>query len=89
MPLLKKYELLIKEEIDRILINMEIQSIDELIDKIKCISNGYIKYCLRDQNIQKSQLICLTDKAFSNERINNNKVELTKSDVHNILTCLY
>lgn len=89
VSLLKKQKSLIQEELGRIIAKLGLNSVDALIEKIRSIPAGCLKYRLRDWNVKENDLSYLADESFSNDRINNNKAELSREDVHQILSDIY
>ena len=89
LPLIKKQESLIRNELERIITKLGMDSLDQVYEKIKNIPGSYLKYRLKDWDVKVDGLSYLADESFSNDRINNNRVELSREDVYQILSDIY
>ena len=61
----------------------------QLIETIKKIPQGVISYSLSDWGIAENQLPMLVEKSFTNDRMDNNIVSLSRNVVKNILKEIY
>ena len=88
-PLLEINYKLIKQEIDELLKKLQLQSIEEIWNKILNAVKNKIPYTLHEYGIKNSDLKWLVDKSFSKGRMDNNIVDLDKNNVLNILNEIY
>lgn len=79
----------IKKNIDLILIENDLNSVDELKDKIKLIPENIIPFNLRKYGVSKKDLNYILKKSFTKERMTNNIMDLTEKDVSKILDEIY
>jgi len=89
IPLLEINGPLISNDLDKILVNLGLGSVAELISMIKAIPNNNIKYNLRNWGLKESDLDFIAEQSFTKGRMDNNIVDLTKSDVRKILETIY
>ena len=60
-----------------------------MISIIKAIPNNNIKYNLRNWGLKESDLDFIAEQSFTKGRMDNNIVDLTKSEVREILETIY
>ena len=64
-------------------------SYDQLISKIKSIPIGVVPFSLSEWGVKEEDLDLIVDHAFTNDRIENNIIKLSKNDIINILHEVY
>jgi alcohol dehydrogenase class IV len=84
IPILKLNKQSIQDSLIQICENNKL-TYYQLIEKIKKIPQGVISYSLSDWGITKNQLPMLVEKSFTNDRMDNNIVSITESEVFRIL----
>jgi alcohol dehydrogenase class IV len=89
IPLLEINGPLISNDLDKILETLGLGSVVEMISIIKAIPNNNIKYNLRNWGLKESDLDFIAEQSFTKGRMDNNIVDLTKSDVRKILETIY
>tara|TARA_Y100000590_G_scaffold346139_1_gene396269 strand:- start:30649 stop:31749 length:1101 start_codon:yes stop_codon:yes gene_type:complete len=89
IPLLRINSNHILNPLKKIYTKLGLESMEELIEKIKNIPHNIIKYRLRDWGVQKSDLSWLVSKSFTKGRMDNNIVDLNENIVESILVDIY
>ena len=85
IPLLEINGPLISNELNKILEILGLRTIKEMISIIKKIPSDIIKYNLRNWGLKESDLDFIAEQSFTKGRMNNNIVDLTKTQVQQIL----
>ena len=89
IPLLEINGPLISNELNKILNILGLKTFTDLISIIEKIPSDIIKYNLRYWKLKKSDLDFIAEQSFTKGRMDNNIVDLTKTDVRQILETLY
>jgi len=71
------------------LIKTNMISYDQLISKIKSIPIGVVPFSLSEWGVKEEDLDLIVDHSFTNDRIENNIIKLSKNDIINILHEVY
>jgi alcohol dehydrogenase class IV len=88
LPLLQINKVSIDNELKQICDYNKI-TFDELKLKIELIPHSIVSIKLRDWGVEKSSISNLVEESFTKGRMDNNIVDLSKSDVRNILNQVY
>ena len=89
LPLLQINRDTIERELNLIIKKLEMSSFSELEYRIKRIPSDMLKYNLKSWGVAQSDLVVLAEQSFNKERMDNNIVDLTKSQVCWILEEIY
>tara|TARA_Y100000590_G_scaffold468563_3_gene651741 strand:+ start:7782 stop:8876 length:1095 start_codon:yes stop_codon:yes gene_type:complete len=84
-PLLKINQRKIYNEIEKILSNLELSNIDNLITTINSIPKGVLEFNLRNWGVDKKEIPSLVKQSFTKERMENNIVKISEKNVEQIL----
>lgn len=87
--LLKINQEAIKSKIDKFLNILQLGSIDEFWDKVLTSVKNKVSFTLQEYGVKETDLNWLLDLSFMKGRIDNNIVDLNKSDVLKILEEIY
>jgi len=88
-PLLQINKDAIEKELNLIIKKLGMSSFSEINEYIKRVSGDMLKFTLRDWGVKRSDFGNLIENSFTNNRINNNIVDLTKYHVELILNKIY
>ncbi len=84
IPILKLNKQSIQDSLIQICENNKL-TYYQLLETIKMIPQGVISYSLSDWGIAENQLPMLVEKSFNKDRMDNNIVSITESEVFRIL----
>jgi len=85
LPLLHINKDAIEKELNQIMTKLKMSNISELKDCIKQIPGDILKFNLKSWGVAQSGLSVLVEQSFTKGRMDNNIVDLTKNQVHQIL----
>jgi len=88
-PLLKINRKGMVDKLDRLFMNCEVKSPEELEKKIKAAVNGKVPFSLEEFGVKENDLDGLVGQSFTKERMANNIIELDSEDVRKILWDIY
>jgi alcohol dehydrogenase class IV len=89
IPLLRINRPAIEPALETLYRDVAVTGLDQLMEGIRAIPEGILKYRLRDWGIQRDQLGWLVPQCFSKGRMDNNIVDLTHDQVRGILEEIY
>ena len=72
-------------KLDRLFMNCEVKSPDELESRVKSAVRGKVPFSLAEFGVRKNELDGLVGQSFTKERMANNIVELNSGDVRKVL----
>ena len=84
-PLLIYNEMMIDIELKQILDNIKRKNTSELINDIKSIPRGIIKYSLSEYGVEKKDLKYIIHKASVEDKLKNNIIDIPEKDISKIL----
>ena len=88
-PLLKINRKGMVDKLDRLFMNCEVKSPEELEKKIKAAVKGKVPFSLEEFGVKENELEGLVGQSFTKERMANNIIELDSGDVRKILGDIY
>ena len=88
-PLLKINSKGMVDKLDRLFMNCEVKSPEELEKKIKAAVKGKVPFSLEEFGVKENELEGLVGQSFTKERMANNIIELDSGDVRKILGDIY
>ncbi len=88
-PLLKINSEKMVEKLDRLFMNCDVKSIEELEERIKRGVKGKVPFSLEEFGVGEDELDGLVGESFTKERMANNIVELSGENVRDILGAIY
>lgn len=88
-PLLKINRKGMVDKLDRLFMNCEVKSPEELEKKVKNGVRGKIPFSLEEFGVREDELDGLVGESFTKERMANNLVELNNENVRDILGAIY
>lgn len=85
IPLLHINKKHIIKELNLIIDKLKLSNLQELVLKMNGIPKGFIKYSLSEWGVKKHEIDIIAPECFAKNRIENNIIELSQTDVYSIL----
>ena len=89
LPLLHINKVAVEKELKLIITKLGMDSFSELENRMNQIFDDILKFNLKSWGVNRSDLPILVEQSFTKGRMDNNIIQITRSDIHDILNFMY